>query len=103
MNGYLGETIVDIKDTPYKYYTESDWVSFYITRYGSIQGEHHKTWVLDQIARLTKGTEVEVSIARWELGDFEYRVNLKEPSEEYIKWVQEIEEGGHIYDEGIAP
>ena len=43
MDKYLGEKVVDIKDTPYKNYTQSDWAMEYIERYGGIDGAHHKS------------------------------------------------------------
>lgn len=52
-------------------------------RYGGINGEHHKTWVIDQMVRALTGTD-------------------------YANWVQESkvgEDGPNTYtwDEGIAP
>lgn len=52
-------------------------------RYGGIDGEHHKTWVIDQMVRALTGTD-------------------------YANWVQESkvgEDGPNTYtwDEGIAP
>jgi hypothetical protein len=54
-----------------------------IERYGGIDGEHHKTWVIDQVARALTG-------------------------EDYRKWVTEMkagEDGPETYswDEGIPP
>lgn len=54
-----------------------------IERYGGIDGEHHKTWVIDQVARLLTGGE-------------------------YNRWVIEMKAGEdgpdtYDYDEGIAP
>ncbi len=84
---------------------------YFIERYGQIDGSHHKTWVLDQVARIFKGTEVIVKEARWANGNTEYRVTLAEPSEAYKAWVIEMkgewdaenEEYEYNYDEGIAP
>jgi hypothetical protein len=57
----------------------------YIYKYGSIDGEHHKRWVLDQVVRALTGDEAS-----------------------YKAWVVEFcsgEEGPNTYewDEGIAP
>ena len=49
MQGYLGETPIDISDTAYSEYTPKDWALFYIKKYGGIDGAHHKDWVLDQV------------------------------------------------------
>lgn len=34
-----------------------------ISRYGGIDGEHHKTWVLDQVVRTLLGSDAEYQ--RW--------------------------------------
>lgn len=34
-----------------------------ISRYGGIDGEHHKTWVLDQVVRMLLGSDTEYQ--RW--------------------------------------
>jgi hypothetical protein len=54
-----------------------------IERYGQIDGAHHKTWVLDQVARALLGPR-------------------------YPEWVVEMKAGSdgadsYGYDEGIAP
>ena len=111
MEGYLGETPVDVKTHPkFKNYTPADWAMYFIGRYGQIDGSHHKQWVLDQAARILKGTPVEVVLARWSNGLEEYRVwTADEPSEEYKNWVEEMKgdivdgEYEYGYDEGIAP
>lgn len=111
MENYLGETIVDTKKHPkFKIYTPKDWAMKFIELYGSIDGEHHKTWVLDQVSRILKGTKVIVKEAAWENGHKEYRFSLGKPSKKYLKWVEEmkgeVDENGdyeYSYDEGIAP
>jgi len=55
MEGYLGETILDIHKTEYAMYAPQDWVMLWIEMYGVIDGSHHKEWLLDQIARIIKG------------------------------------------------
>lgn len=80
MKGYLGEVIVDVKDTEFKGFTPSDWVMYFVERFGQFDGGHHKQWVLDQIARILKGTKVVVSQASWDNGQTEYRIQLAEPS-----------------------
>lgn len=108
MNGYLGETIVEQKDTKFKNYDRGDWAMYFLERFGGIDGAHHKDWVLDQIARAMKGTSIIIKIAKWDNGLEEYRINTGEPSQEYLDWVVEMcdgEDGANTYDynEGIAP
>ena len=112
---YLGETIVDIQDTPYKDFTLNDWVLWYIGSYGGCDGAHHKNWVLDQVVRILKGNKIIIKIAKWEDGTINYRIDLDdEPTEEYNQWVEErkgelieIEDGEYEYeygyDTGVAP
>jgi hypothetical protein len=111
MNRYLGEEIVDIKDTPFKDYNKLDWIMFFIEYYGQIDGAHHKQWVLDQIARIKHNTPIIIKLATWEYNHSEYRVSTGTPSDEYLKWVLDMrgwynaenEEYEYDYDEGIAP
>jgi len=108
MNGYLGETILDVKDTKFKDLTPFDWAMCYLERYGQIDGDHHKLWVLDQIARIYNETKVIVKLAKWDNGDEEYRFELDEPSKKYLDWVDHMKDGEdgtdtYSYDEGIAP
>lgn len=108
---YLGETLVDAENHPdFKDYSPSDWSIYFIEGYAQIDGSHHKLWVLDQVARILKGTKVVVNIAKWADGHEEPRVTLAEPSKRYLKWRKEIagehyEDGTteYEYDEGIAP
>lgn len=56
-----------------------------IYQYGSIDGAHHKQWVLDQVVRALTVTE-----------------------EEYKKWIKKHNKGAdgpdtYSWDEGIAP
>ena len=50
-----------------------------IQSYGTIDGGHHKMWVLDQVLRLLMGEE------------------------DYGKWIDGEEVAGYSWDEGIAP
>lgn len=109
MDGYLGKTPVIIADHPeYSKYSPSDWVMCFIEAYRVIPGDHHKAWVLDQMARILRGTPIVVEIAAWESGETEDRISTGEPSAEYLTWVESMKDGedgpetyGH--DEGIAP
>ena len=102
--GYLGETpILTLDGTPFEGYGPNEWALQYIGGYGQIDSGHHKQWVLDQVARILKGTEVKVTLAKWDNGKSEYRYRTADPSEEYLDWVREQMIGGYNYDEGIAP
>ena len=107
MEGYLGETNVDIKThQEYSKYTKSDWAILWIEKYGQIDGVHHKTWVLDQVTRILKGCEIIVKKASWSNGYSEDRESLAEPNKEYLDWVKEMKGEGkktYSYDEGITP
>lgn len=112
MSKYLGETpVTDFTGTPYEGFTPTDWAMLFITKYGQISGEHHKAWVLDQVSRILKGTPVEVTLATWDTGEKEYRINTGTPSQSYLGWVsymlgeynEENEEYEYEYDEGNAP
>jgi len=109
---YLGETPVAVHQHPvYSKYSPTDWAMLYIEKYGGIDGAHHKDWVLDQVARILKGTPVVVKTAKWDNGHSEDRFNTGEPSQQYKDWViemlgeydEENEEYEYSYDEGIAP
>lgn len=106
---YLGQTRCNIADTPFAAYTPTDWALYFITMYGGIDGAHHKTWVLDQVARILKGTQVIVELAIWDNGHSEYRICTEEPaSSAYNEWVKEMlgeeidGEYEYEYDTGCA-
>ena len=113
MNGYLGEFPVDVStNEEFSKYTPSDWAMYFVERYGQIDGSHHKTWVLDQVARCLKGVPIVVVEARWDNGQKEYRVTTAEGgSEEYTKWVEQMRGPYDVesecyeydYDNGCAP
>lgn len=109
---YLHTKNVDIKKTPYADYDKCDWMMYFIERYGQIDGDHHKSWVLDQVARIHNNVKVIVKLAQWKKEDgsihSEYRVWLDEPTQEYLNWVVEMKDGEdgpetYTYYEGIAP
>jgi hypothetical protein len=111
MNGYLGETPINIAEHPdYKSWPVAQWALLYIHMYGQIDGDDHKGWVLDQVARILLGTPVMVSLAKWDNGHEEERFNTGQPSADYLGWVEmmrgKTDENGereYSYDEGIAP
>lgn len=107
MNNYLGEEVVDVKNTEYRNYNSTDWALLYIEKYGGIDGAHHKDWVLDQVARILNDANVVVRIARWSGGTEEYRFNV-EATQPYFEWVAKIRAGEdgpetYGYEVGIAP
>jgi hypothetical protein len=108
---YLGETPYALEDSPFKDWTREQIAMHFIERYGQIDGGHHKTWVLDQVARALKGCPIiDLRQARWTDHEPEWRWELGE-SQEYLDWVKMMkgewdEENGYFeygYDEGIAP
>ena len=107
---YLGETPVDVKDSPFRDYTPVDLAMHIASRYGQIDGGHHKTWVIDQMARCLKGAPiVNLRLARWDDHPEEWRFEIGD-SPAYHAWVEEMkggtEEDGsreYAYDIGIAP
>lgn len=67
-----------------------------IERFGGIDGDHHKTWVLDQVARALHGCKLQ---------DID---NEKTETPAYKEWVKQMCDGDdgpetYSYDEGIAP
>lgn len=117
---FLGETIVDVKTHPeFSSYTSADWALLYLSKFGQIEGEHHKAWVMDQVARILNGTPVIVEKALWENGEHEYRFTLEEkPSKKYKDWRKKMLgkkypkgsreqlsgiETEYHYNEGITP
>jgi hypothetical protein len=101
MEGYLGET-------PLRTVTGAEAALTIINLYGQIDGEHHKQWVIDQVARILLGTPVTVVLAKWANGHQEERFRTGEPTVEYAEWVKRAKAGEdgpetYDYDEGIAP
>lgn len=117
MEGFLGEKVLESADgTPYEGFTSAQWALEYIECYGQIDGDRHKAWVLDQVARILHGTPVILSLASWvnkddEVIETEFRFKTGEPSESYLGWVYDLkrgratkgEEDEYDYDEGVAP
>ena len=111
MAKYLGETVIDVKNHPVlSLNTPADWAMYYIGQYGGIEGDHHRAWVLDQVARILNGTPVTAREARWDNGEVNLRVITGEPSAGYLAWSEEMkgevgQDGEHeyTYDVGIPP
>ena len=106
---YLGKTPINTAEHPiYSKFTGVDWALLFMGAYGQIDGAHHKTWVIDQTARILNGTPVLVTMTKWDDRPDEYRFETGEPSEAYLEWVAQRKAGRdgpdtHYYDEGIAP
>jgi hypothetical protein len=105
---YLGDTDINIKDSKYAKYSASDWMLLWIEMFGQIDGDHHKAWLLDQLARIKYGTPVVLKCAHWSDLYMEERFSLDKPSEEYLQWVCLMRDGEdgpdtYSYEEGIAP
>jgi len=100
MEGFLGVEAVNINGTAYADYKPKHLAIKLIEDYGSIDGSHHKDWVIDQVVRILMGTKVYFSMASWSNGHTELRCSLGAPSKKYLKWRKNM---GANYDEGIAP
>jgi hypothetical protein len=100
MQKYLGEFETDYG----KEMSKEEWALEYVRCYG----DHHKSWVLDQVARILNGTPVFCKEARWSDGTTDIRANTGEPSQKYLDWVASCKDGEdgpdtYNYSEGIAP
>lgn len=105
---YLGEEVVDIKNTHFKGYAPSDWALYFIGQYGGFDGSQHKDWVLDQAARALHGAQPIIKLARWSDGTEEHRISLDEPPAQYDAWVAQLKDGEdgsetYEYSTGVAP
>lgn len=105
---YIGEFPIDEAIHPvYSKFTPADWAMVFIGKYSSIDGDHHKAWCFDQVARILKGTRVIVLQARWDGNKLEDRfVVANPPSEAYTEWVKQMTTGvnsEYDWDVGIAP
>lgn len=106
-NGLVVNKVVSIEETPYFNYNSFDWAMYFIEHYGQIDGVHHKLWVMDQVARIHKGAEIEITLRKWDNGLEEYSVELLAPTDDYHEWVQSMrfDKNGEEsdYKIGIAP
>lgn len=100
---YLGETNVDWKETPrFKDYTTNDWILYFIDSF-YCDGDHHSKWLIDQIARIANGCPINVKIARWDDGLWEYRVSIDDTTEAYDKWLKSMKEDIEDYEDKMCP
>ena len=85
-------------------WTEKDYALHIISRYGQIDGEHHKAWVIDQVAKILLGSKVVVDERKWKHADGSIEtcldIIIEKESKEYTEWVGDDEDE---YDHGIAP
>jgi len=105
---YLGEEELKIQDTVFRDYTPQDWVMYYIESYGQTDGDHHKAWLLDQIARIIKGARIIITVDKWDNEVEVINVDIGEPTPEYWQWIKEVKSGEdgpetYSYKFGIAP
>lgn len=76
-------------------------------RYGGIDGDHHKAWVIDQMVRALTGCPSVPRRATYVNGE-PYEYSVQGESDEYLKLVADAkngEDGPETYDwnVGIAP
>jgi hypothetical protein len=104
---YLGEFAVDLTTTPFAKFTHADWALYFVEHYGGIDGNHHKTWLIDQIARILNGCPLRVVEARWDDNQTEYRVTVG-TCDKYLTWVKDMNAGEdgpdtYAWEEGVPP
>lgn len=106
---YMGEIEVKQADTSYAKYGRVEWAMYFIEKYGQIDGDHHKAWVLDQAVRCLKGAPITIKKAQWTDHPPEFRVKVG-TNKTYEQWVVEmqgeLDENGDFeygYEEGIPP
>ena len=91
MTKFLGETVIDWKQIDeFKDFTAADWAMYHIEMYGQTDGDHHSKWVIDQIARILKGSTITVKLARWSDGQSEYRVEVDDGCKAYEEWRKDM-------------
>lgn len=114
MPRYLGSTSIDVTTDPrFKNWTTKDFAMEFITRYGQIDGEHHKSWVLDQVSRILLGSPIEANQRCWARPDESIITEVDftvGSSESYRKWRRgfveyDSDDGSEIddYECGTAP
>lgn len=79
----------------------------YADRYGSIDGDHHKTWVIDQMVRALTGCPM-VEKSKTDPRGENYTYQVQGESDEYRQFVADHKDGEdgpdtYDWDEGIAP
>ena len=103
MEGYLGECDVSHEHGM----SPHDTALLFISMYGGIGGDHHKDWVLDQVARILNGAPIVVKEAAWSNGHTELRYTVG-TCDKYDEWVAGVKSDGDDteawgYELGSAP
>jgi len=101
MKGYLGEIIINIKDSKFAHYKIADWAKFWIENYSQIDGDHHKARILDQTLQILHKTPVIITLAKWKNGHEEYRFSLGKKSKSYLNFLKLYEEGIYAWYNGF--
>jgi len=89
-----------------------------ILSFGQIDGDHHKTWAIDQVVRKLAGEKYQDFVDFYEVGDIE-GMDLSDPaavakahqigsgdyySDDFTQEeIQRVEAGYYSWDDGIAP
>ncbi len=103
MEKYLGEEVLtDLTGTEFEGLGQVEWIAIFVDSYGMVDGEHHKQWLIDAVARIAHGAPVVVKRASWGTGHSELRVSIG-TSERYERWIEGRREAGYDWDPGIAP
>lgn len=71
-------------------------------RYGGIDGDHHKTWVIDQIVRVLTGCKYR-TVTAIDCNRKEYQYKSLDENDSYKKIVADICATGYEWSIGIAP
>ncbi len=79
----------------------------YAHRFGQIDGDHHKAWVIDQMVRALTGCPVETRQANDSNGK-PYEYKCQGGNDEYWTWITGYADGEdgpdtYVWDTGIAP
>lgn len=46
------EVVSDLSGTPFEGWDALQWIAYFTEKYGTIDGAHHKQWLIDVCARL---------------------------------------------------
>lgn len=78
-----------------------------IAEWGSVDGDHHKMWVIDQMVRTLTGCPT-VRVEKTGPNGDDWSYDALGESEEYLEWVRTFQDGEdgpetYLWDVGIAP
>lgn len=79
----------------------------YAVRYGQIDGDHHKAWVIDQIVRALTGCPM-VEVDAKDANGHPYTYEMQGKGDEYQRLIADARDGvdgpeTYYWDTGIAP